>query len=57
MKFGYFCNTTNWDHKPYDQLLNETKRSQLTVMKIIGTQFGIQNITLIMREWNLVRTH
>ena len=25
MKFGYFCNTTNWDHKPYNQLLNETK--------------------------------
>ena len=25
MKFGYFCNTTNWKHKPYDQLLNETK--------------------------------
>ena len=25
MKFGYFCNTTNWNHKPYHQLLNETK--------------------------------
>ena len=25
MKFGYFCNTTNWNHKPYDQLLNETQ--------------------------------
>ena len=25
MKFGYFCNTTNWDHKPYQQLLDETK--------------------------------
>ena len=25
MKFGYFCNTTNWKHKPYDQLLDETK--------------------------------
>ena len=25
MKFGYFCNTTNWDHKPYTQLLDETK--------------------------------
>ena len=25
MKFGYFCNTTNWDHKPYNQLLNETQ--------------------------------
>ena len=25
MKFGYFCNTTNWDHKPYKQLLDETK--------------------------------
>ena len=25
MKFGYFCNTTNWDHKPYNQLLDETK--------------------------------
>ena len=25
MKFGYFCNTTNWKHKPYNQLLDETK--------------------------------
>ena len=25
MKFGYFCNTTNWTHKPYYQLLDETK--------------------------------
>ena len=25
MKFGYFCNTTNWDHKPYQQLLDEAK--------------------------------
>jgi len=25
MKFGYFCNTTNWNHKPYNQLLDETK--------------------------------
>ena len=25
MKFGYFCNTTNWNHKPYHQLLDETK--------------------------------
>ena len=24
MKFGYFCNTTNWNHKPYDKLLDET---------------------------------
>ena len=25
MKFGYFCNTTNWTQKPYHQLLDETK--------------------------------
>mgnify|MGYP001242920569 FL=1 len=25
MKFGYFCNTTNWTHKPYDVLLDETR--------------------------------
>ena len=25
MKFGYFCNTTNWTHKPYYELLDETK--------------------------------
>ena len=23
MKFGYFCNTTNWKHKPFNQLLEE----------------------------------
>ena len=26
MKFGYFCNTTNWTHKPYHKLLDETKQ-------------------------------
>ena len=25
MKFGYFCNTTNWNHKPYDKLLDEAR--------------------------------
>ena len=25
MKFGYFCNTTNWKHKPYNQLLDEAR--------------------------------
>ena len=26
MKFGYFCNTTNWKHKPYETLLEETRQ-------------------------------
>ena len=25
MKFGYFCNTTNWKHKPYSQILGEAR--------------------------------
>ncbi len=25
MKFGYFCNTTNWTHKPYNILLDEAR--------------------------------
>ncbi len=25
MKFGYFCNTTNWKHKPYKHLLDEAR--------------------------------
>ena len=25
MKFGYFCNTTNWNKKPYSNLLDETR--------------------------------
>ena len=25
MKFGYFCNTTNWNKKPYDQILEEAR--------------------------------
>jgi len=25
MKFGYFCNTTNWKQKPYNQLLDESR--------------------------------
>ncbi len=25
MKFGYFCNTTNWNKKPYEKILEETR--------------------------------
>ena len=25
MKFGYFCNTTNWKHKPYKKLIDEAR--------------------------------
>jgi len=25
MKFGYFCNTTNWNKKPYTQILDEAR--------------------------------
>ncbi len=25
MKLGYFCNTTNWKHKPFNQLLDEAR--------------------------------
>ena len=25
MKFGYFCNTTNWSKKPYSELLDEAR--------------------------------
>ena len=58
MNFGYFCNTTNWDKKPYTQLLDEAREiTEYIVIKIIGILFGIPNITLIMREWNLVLIH
>ena len=25
MKFGYFCNTTNWNKKPFSKVLDEAK--------------------------------
>ena len=25
MKFGYFCNSTNWEKKPYDRILEEAR--------------------------------
>ena len=25
MKFGYFCNTTNWNKKPYSKILEEAR--------------------------------
>ena len=25
MKFGYFCNITNWNHKPYSQVIDEVR--------------------------------
>ena len=29
MKIGYFCNSTNWDNKPYTQVLEETREIAL----------------------------
>ena len=56
MNFGYFCNTTNWNKKPYTQLLEEAREIAITAIKIIGTQFGSLNIILIMKEWSLAQT-
>ena len=56
MKFGYFCNTTNWNKKPYAEILDNARDIQLIVIKIIGTLFGLPNIILIMKEWNLAQT-
>ena len=25
MKFGYFCNTTNWNKKPYAEILDNAR--------------------------------
>lgn len=25
MKFGYFCNITNWNHNPYNQVIDEVR--------------------------------
>ena len=25
MKIGYFCNSTNWNHRPYNQILEEIR--------------------------------
>ena len=57
MKFGYFCNTTNWDHKPYDQLLNETKEITTYCDENNWDSIGIPSITLIMKEWSLAQIH
>jgi len=54
MKFGYFCNTTNWTHKPYHKLLDETKQITEYCDQNIGIQFGLLNIILTMREWSRV---
>ena len=43
MKFGYFCNTTNWDHKPYNQLLDETKEITTYCDENNWNQFEINN--------------
>ena len=56
MKFGYFCNTTNWNHKPYNQLLDETKEITTYCDQTTGTPSGIRNIILIMMGWNRVQT-
>ena len=56
MKFGYFCNTTNWDHKPYDQLLNETKEITTYCDENNWNSIWSRSIILIMREWSLALT-
>jgi len=57
MNFGYFCNTTNWDKKPYTQLLDEAREITEYCDKIIGILFGILNIILTMKEWSLALIH
>ena len=57
MKFGYFCNTTNWTHKPYHRLLDETKEITEYCDQNKGIQYGLQSITSIMKEWKLVQIH
>ena len=56
MKFGYFCNTTNWNKKPYAEILDNARDITAYVIKIIGALFGLPNIILIMKEWNLAQT-
>ena len=56
MKFGYFCNTTNWTHKPYDKLLDETREITEYCDGHKWTLYGLPSIILTMKEWSLAQT-
>ena len=57
MKFGYFCNTTNWTHKPYDKLLDETKEITEYCDQNNWNSIWFTEHHLIMKEWSLVQIH
>ena len=46
MKFGYFCNTTNWTHKPYHQLLDETRERQASIDGIVWQIRNVCSLSL-----------
>jgi hypothetical protein len=36
MKFGYFYNLTNWDHRPYQELIDETRNVAIKQVGILS---------------------
>ena len=53
MKFGYFCNTTNWNHKPYDKLLDEARDIATYCDQNNWNSIWYTEHHLIMKEWNV----
>ena len=58
MKFGYFCNSTNWNNqKKYTQILEEIREISVYCDQNNWDSFGLLNIILAMKEWKYVQTH
>ena len=55
MKFGYFCNTTNWKHKPYETLLEETRQITNYCDENSWDSIWYTEHHLTMKEWSLAQ--
>ncbi len=56
MKFAYFCNVTNWTHKPYSQLLDEVRDIAVHCDAADGTRSGSPSTTSTTKAWMPVPT-
>ena len=51
MKFGYFCNMTNWDHRPYNQLVEQVREIAVHCDQNSGILSGLPSIISTTRAW------
>jgi hypothetical protein len=55
MKFGYFCNITNWNHKPYAKLLDEVRELAIHMNADADLQDQARNFRLFDESLTIMK--